>query len=132
MKIVLDTSALMAVVANEPEKEALIAVTTGTELLAPPSLHWEVGNAFSVMLRRKRVTLAQVEAALDVYRRIPLRWVDTDLAAALALAAKARCYAYDAYVVQCARQQHAPLLSLDGGLVAIARLNGVECLEIRS
>jgi len=52
MDIVVDTSVLIAVIANEPEKDRLIRQTTGADLLAPPSCHWEIGNAFSAMLRR--------------------------------------------------------------------------------
>lgn len=59
MKVVVDTSVIIAVIANEPEKDALIAKTKGVELLAPHSLHWKVGNAFSAMLKRQRIRLAQ-------------------------------------------------------------------------
>jgi predicted nucleic acid-binding protein len=56
--LVVDTSTVIAVIANEPEKPLLIAKTQGYELLAPHSLGWEVGNAFSAMIKRGRITLA--------------------------------------------------------------------------
>ena len=37
--------------------------------MAPLSVHWEVGNAFSAMLRRQRVTLPDVLTALEAYRQ---------------------------------------------------------------
>ena len=43
MDIVVDTSVIMAVITNEPEKDALIEVTRGVDLIAPPSVHWETG-----------------------------------------------------------------------------------------
>ncbi len=52
MDIVLDTSVIIAVIANEPEKRVLIRLTKGAELIAPQSVHWEIGNAFSAMLKR--------------------------------------------------------------------------------
>jgi len=49
MELVVDTSAIIAVLVREPLRAALIDVTAGADLLAPPSVHWEVGNAFSAM-----------------------------------------------------------------------------------
>jgi hypothetical protein len=34
----------------------LIEMTKSAELIAPSSLHWEVGNVFSAMFRRNRTT----------------------------------------------------------------------------
>ena len=60
MKLIVDTSVIIAVLANEPIKEKLIALTKGVELIAPMSVHWEVGNAFSAMLKRKRIDISNV------------------------------------------------------------------------
>lgn len=38
MDIVADTSVIIAVIANEPEREALVELTTGAELIAPHSV----------------------------------------------------------------------------------------------
>ena len=83
MDIVVDTSVVIAVLVNEPQREVLIERTKGANLLAPPSVHWEVGNAFSAMLRRKRVTLAEALRAIEVYRRIPIRFAEVGLGEAL-------------------------------------------------
>ena len=56
MKIVIDTSVIIAVITNEPHRESLLQATLGAELLAPPSVHWEIGNAFSAMLKRNKIT----------------------------------------------------------------------------
>lgn len=127
--VVVDTSALIAVVTGEASRSALVRATRGHELVAPPSVHWEVGNAFSAMLKRKRIKLAQIDEALAAYAEIPLRFVDVDLADALGLAGDVGIYAYDAYVIVCARQQRAPLLSLDEALLAVARRAGVQVVE---
>ena len=132
MNLVIDTSALIAVIANEPEKPALVEHTTGAVLLAPHSVHWEVGNAFSAMLERKRVTPQQIQRALAVYRAIPLRFVEVELDVALTLAAELEIYAYDAYLIAAAQRQRCPLLALDGGLVHAARTAGVSILEVDS
>ena len=57
MKFVVDASVIIAVIANEPEKEQLIEITKGADLLAPSSIHWEIGNTFSAMIKRRRVSL---------------------------------------------------------------------------
>lgn len=72
MNIVIDTSALIAVIADEPERPKLIEVTIGTDLIAPQSVHWEIGNAFSAMFKRKRISLEQAEQALEIYHQIPI------------------------------------------------------------
>jgi predicted nucleic acid-binding protein len=132
MDIVVDTSVIIAVIANEPEKDRLIQQTTGVDLLAPPSCHWEIGNAFSAMLRRGRITLEQAQDAIQAYQEIPVRFVDVDLGEAVGLAERLGIYAYDAYIIACALNQRCSIISLDRGLVTAARAAGVDVLEIRS
>ncbi len=129
MRIVVDTSILVAVIANEPTKRDLIQATRGAALLAPASVHWEVGNAFAAMLKRKRVKLIQVRRALEAYADIPIRFVDVSLRASLELADELGIYAYDAYVLACAQEQRAPLLTLDRGLLRAGTKLGIEITE---
>ena len=131
MDIVVDTSVLIAVIANEPEKDQLIALTRGADLIAPPSVHWEIGNAFSAMLKRNRITLHQTLTAITIYDRIPIRFVEVSLSETLKLAAELNIYAYDAYLIRCALKYNAPLISLDKGLVRVAREKGTKVLEVK-
>ena len=57
--VVIDASAVIAVVANEASKPALIRLTEGVELLSPASLPAEMGNAFSAMFKRRRISLLE-------------------------------------------------------------------------
>jgi predicted nucleic acid-binding protein len=59
MRIVVDTSTVIAVVAGEAEKARLLELTKDATIVAPPSIDWEIGNAFSAMLKRSRITLEQ-------------------------------------------------------------------------
>lgn len=129
MNIVVDASALIAVLVNEPGKPRLVAQTADADLLAPHSVHWEIGNAFSAMLKRRRITLEQAIRALRVYQRIPIRFVDVELDETLRIARAHNIYAYDAYLVRCAEKYNAPLLTLDRGLIAAAQSHGVSVLE---
>ena len=79
MNLVVDTSVIIAVVANEPEKATLLKQTRGADLFAPRSLRWEIGNAFSAMLKRRRITLGQAQTALEVYKQIPINLTEIDL-----------------------------------------------------
>ncbi len=130
MDILVDTSVLIAVLTNEPIRPRLIELTTGAHLLAPASVPWEIGNAFSAMLKRKRATLEQIQQAWDAYQQIPMRFVPIDMGHALIIAAKYGIYAYDAYFITCALQHKSALITLDGGLREAARQAGVTILEV--
>lgn len=130
MRIVIDTSAIVAVLTSEPQRSALVKATEGADLLAPGSVHWEVGNAMSAMLKRRRATPAQVQRCLAAYARIPIRLVDVPLPLALEIAADHGLYAYDAYLITCALQQRVPLLTLDRALAQVADDVGVSLKEV--
>ena len=130
MELVVDTSVLIAVLTGEPAREQLIVRTHGADLLAPGSVHWEVGNALSALLKRRRLRLNEVQAALAAYGRIPIRVVEVEVAAALELADRFGVYAYDAYLLACARRHQAPLLTLDARLGRVAQEAGVEVVEV--
>ncbi|GAB4547778.1 MAG: type II toxin-antitoxin system VapC family toxin [Anaerolineae bacterium] len=131
MDVVIDASVIIAVIANEPEKEALIEITQGVDLLAPLSVHWEIGNAFSAMLKRKRLTLEQAIEAIELYRQIPIRFVEVELEEALKIAKTLDLYAYDAYLIRSAVKYKTPLISLDRDLVRGAEEMGVRVMEVR-
>ena len=130
MDIVIDTSALLAVIIGEPECDRIVGLTRGNALIGPGSIPWEVGNAFSAMLKQKRLSLTSVRRGLDIFEAVPIRYVSVDLSRALALAERANVYAYDAYILDCAVRHHAPILTLDRPLARAARSLDIELLEV--
>ena len=130
MEIVVDASVVIAVIANEAGKGALVEMTREADLIAPASVHWEIGNAFSAMLRRQRISIGESLRAIQIYKQIPIRLVDIELEAALELAAELNIYAYDAYLIRCALKYRAPLLTLDQQLARLAGQKGVNVLEV--
>jgi len=128
--ILIDTSAIIAVIANEPEKGRLIELVGGCSLIAPKSVYWEIGNAFSAMLKRKRVTLEQIERALDVFNEIPVRYLDVDLRESVVIAERHGIYAYDAYLLASAIRYKAPLLTLDRQMARMATEMCIDVLEV--
>ena len=130
MVVVIDPSALVAVLVSEPQRIALVRATQGADLVAPGSVHWEVGNAMSALLKRRSATLTQVQRALAAYAAIPIRLLDVAPALALEVAAEHGLYAYDAYLITCALGQRAPLLTLDRRLERAATAAGVRPFEV--
>lgn len=130
MDVVVDTSIIIAIIANEPERESLVELTRGADLIAPSSVHWEIGNAFSAMLRRKRIGVEQAIRAVKLYRRIPIRFVDVELEETLKIADALGIYAYDAYLIRCAVKYKSPLISLDRNLINSAKQMKARVIEV--
>src|SRR5258705_11670894 len=130
MTIVTDTTVIIAVITNEPHKAMLIDKTRGATLIAPASLPWEIGNAFSAMFKQARIDFSAARSALDSFRQIPLQLVDIPLEHAIQLASDLKIYAYDAYMIACALSAKAPLLSLDSKLCDAARRSGAMLIEV--
>jgi predicted nucleic acid-binding protein len=132
MQIIIDTTAILAVVGLEPERPELIRLTKGATLVAPSSVHWEIGNAISAMFKRKAIELDDALKMVDAYAGIPIRFMDTTLPQAVELSRKLNIYAYDAYVIGCAMNQRAPILSLDSALKERARSLNLEVIEVKT
>jgi predicted nucleic acid-binding protein len=119
------------VILNEPEKNQIIQLTTGyQEIIAPQPVIWEVGNAFSAMLKRKRLDIDSVINAIEAFNQIPIRFVPVDLTKSLKISDSQNIYAYDAYVIQCAIRYKRPLITLDKQLIRIAKSYQIEVLEV--
>jgi len=130
MDIVIDTSALIAVIVGEPERKKIVEFTTGNTLIGPGSIPWEIGNAFSAMFKEDRLTLDEAQKGLAIFASIPLRYVEPDFVNALKISKQAKMYAYDAYFLDCAIRHKAPLLTLDRKLKAFAQNLNVETMEV--
>ena len=132
MDLTVDASVIMAVILNEPSKPKLLETTEGAELLSAPSLPWEIGNALSALFKRRRIDLAQAELALKSYRQIPIRLPPLEIEGSVVLAEQYGVYAYDAYVIECARRYQTSLLSLDRRQCEVARAEGIATIEVES
>jgi predicted nucleic acid-binding protein len=131
MRIVIDASAVIAVILNEPTKSAIIEATKGAEAISPASLPWEVGNALSANFKRDRITLNQALRAAEEYQKINVRLVDVDLEHALRISMELKIYAYDASLLWCASFYKIPLLCLDKPMVKMAQAIGIKTIEVK-
>lgn len=113
MEIVIDTSAILAVLLNESAKDQILSKTVGCTLISPFSIDAEIGNAFSAMFKRKRISFEMAFEAIKQFEIIPIRKMNLDLTESLKLCVEKNIYAYDAYMLQCSLTFSKPLLSLD-------------------
>lgn len=130
MDIAIDTSVLLAVVLDAPERTRVVELTAGHSLVGPGSIPWEVGNAFSAMLKQQRLSISEAQKGMEISLSIPVRYASADFSNALALADKLTMYACDAYVLDCALRHNCPLLTLDIKLQRQARKLGIAVLEV--
>jgi predicted nucleic acid-binding protein len=130
MAIIIDTSALLAVLLNESHKPAIIKATEKHDLQAPVSLDGEVGNALSAMFKNERITLEQAQQVLSKFYIIPIRRTKLRIAEAVKIAYTHNIYAWDAYMLDCALQYNAPLLSLDKQMIRIANQLELSLIEV--
>lgn len=129
MDIVADTNIFLAVSLNEAEKGRIVTLTKDASITAPEILPYEIGNALSAMVKRKKLTKAQALEAEDVTNLIPVRLVNIDIHRSLKMAVEHNIYAYDAYFLQCAKTYSFPLLTLDKRMKQVAEQLGIQILE---
>ena len=130
MDLVIDTSALIAVIVGEAKRDRLISITEGGLLLGPASIPWEVGNAFSAMFKQNRLSLDQAQKGINIFESIPIRYVQVDFLRAMTIARHTNMYAYDAYYLDCAIRLKAPLLTLDRKLMRAAQEMKIDVIEV--
>ena len=130
MNMVADTNIFLSVALNEPERSRIIGLTTDASISAPEILPYEVGNALSAMIKRKKLTAVE---ALEVYKAVslvPVRLVSVDIQVCLKIVGEHGVCAYDAYFLQCARAYSLPLLTLDRRMKQVAEDIGIQVLEL--
>ncbi len=129
MDIIADTNIFLAVALDEPEKNNIIKLTSGSEIFSPEILPYEIGNALSAMVKRKKITKKEALSAQNRANSIPVRLVNIDTYQALKLAIKYNIYAYDAYFLQGAKTLSHPLITLDKRMKQVANELNIELLE---
>jgi predicted nucleic acid-binding protein len=128
--IVIDTSAILAVLLDEPEKQAVVEATIGSVVCAPASLRWEVGNAATAGVKRRRLTTERARRLVTDFEQVTIRELAIDLLSAVNLGLELGIYAYDAYILEAARSSGFPLLALDGPIRRNAKKLGLTLVEL--
>jgi predicted nucleic acid-binding protein len=128
--IVIDTSAILAVLLDEPEKQAVVEATLGSVVCAPASLRWEVGNAATAGVKRRRLTTERARQLVTDFEQVTVRELAIDILRAVDLGLELGIYAYDAYILEAARSSGFPLLALDGPIRRNAKKIGLSLVEL--
>ncbi len=129
MNVISDANIFLAVALDEPEKDHIIQITSGIDVVAPEILPYEIGNALSAMIKRKQITPNEAFSAQKTSYAIPVRLISVDIQQALKIAIEFNIYAYDAYFLQCAKTISCPLITLDKQLKQVALKLNIEVLE---
>jgi predicted nucleic acid-binding protein len=129
MDIIADTNIFLAVALDEPEKKTIIQLTSGADIFSPEILPYEIGNAISAMVKRKKITPKEALSVQKKANSIPVRLIGVDIRQALKLAIKFNVYAYDAYFLQGAKTLSRPLITLDKRMKQVANELNIELLE---
>jgi len=129
MEIILDASAIIAVIADEPESQIVINCTRNATIVSPNIISCEIANALTRMMKKK--VIISEEQMLNLIRNfnlIPIKLVDIDLEKALEIAWQNKIYAYDAFYLEVAKRLRLPLITFDSGMVKIGKTLGLNIL----
>jgi predicted nucleic acid-binding protein len=117
-RVVVDASALAALVFQEPRGDAIRQMLDGATVYAPSLLRFELANTAWKKIKRQPADASKILAALAVVLddRSGLIWQDVDAADAVLLAQATGTTAYDASYLWLAASLGADLVTLDDQL----------------
>ena len=118
-RVVVDASALAAVVFQEPKGEAIRDYLHGALVFAPPLLRFEMANVAWKKVRQQPARGAEILGALAaVDRRSNISWQDVQLIDVVLMARATGLSVYDASYLWLAGSLGAELVTLDERLAA--------------
>jgi len=129
MDVLLDASAILAIILNEPNRDIAVKLTKGAMILAPEVISFEIGNALVNLYRKKKIAADELLEAYKNFAFIPLRIIKIDITEALKIACRYNIYAYDAYYLEIARRLNLPLITFDGPMKKVGLDLKINILE---
>ncbi|HWK45463.1 MAG TPA: type II toxin-antitoxin system VapC family toxin [Stellaceae bacterium] len=118
---VVDTSALAAILFDEPGADVVASQLVEATLVAPSLLAYELANVCLIKLRRHPEQRDVLLATYALRDRFPLEMVEVDHTAVLEAAIRTGLTVYDASYYWLARKLGAELVTLDRQLAAAAK-----------
>jgi predicted nucleic acid-binding protein len=116
--VVVDASALAALLFGEPEAEEVVARLGERDLLAPTLLPYEVGSVGLKKLNRYRSQRAAIRQGMELFTRLGVRQIEVPVVAVVELAELKGLTVYDAAYLWLARVLGCELVTLDRALEA--------------
>lgn len=120
---VVDASAIVAMLFNEPPRDKVAARLRDRALYAPELLPFEVANACLKKIRVRPAESNELLAAFSTLYRLPIVLAQIDARETIELAFGNKLSLYDASYLWLARDMGAELVTLDGALEAAAKIS---------
>lgn len=130
LKVILDTSVVIALLSSETERDAIIDLIDGRELVCPESVTSEIGNAVSAMFKRSRISLEQGKKLVREFQNLKIQLIPLNLERSAEICHQYDIYAYDAYVLECAERAKSDLITLDMKMKDIAEKLTISIIEV--
>ena len=92
MDIVADTNTFLATALDEPEKQRIIELTSGSNIISPEILPYEIGNALTALVKRHRLSLDEAKVAFEYTQKIPVRLIRPNIQESLGIAFQFNLY----------------------------------------
>jgi len=128
MEIITDASAIMAVVAMEPEREKVIKLTKGVKIICPDVISYEIANSLTKMMKKKIINKEHMLTMFGYYEKIIIKQANIDFMQVLEIAWSYKIYSYDACYLELAKRLKLPLLTFDNQMAIIGKEMGINIL----
>ncbi len=112
MKLLADTSIIIALIASDEEKSIINQIIN------------------DCMFKRGRINLLQSLEMLDNFEQLEFKVINFNLRRAIEISYLHKVYAYDAYVLECAKSNQLPLITLDRQMQEKAKLLNIQIIEV--
>jgi predicted nucleic acid-binding protein len=128
MEMLLDASAIMSVIVEEPERALVENLTKNVTIVSPSMVSFEIANGLTKMMKRKIIDKNRMMSAFEYFKWIPIKIIEVDIEEALDIAWEYNIYAYDAFYLASAVRLGLPLLTFDGNMEKIGKEIGLTVL----
>jgi predicted nucleic acid-binding protein len=129
-KLIVDTSIIIALISSDEERSIIMQAIANYKMVCSISVYAEVGNAISAMFKRGRITLIQAHEMLNSFKQLQFETYDINLPMAIEISYQYKIYAYDAYVLECAKRLNLPLVTLDKLMIEKAKELNITTIEV--
>ena len=129
MEIVIDASALIAVIADEPEADTVLKYSQNAIFFSPNVISFEIANSLSRMLKKGLINdHSKMVDLIKSFQQIPIKLFENNLQNVIKIVWDYKIYAYDAFYLETAKSLNIPLLTLDKEMKKIGKDFGITIL----
>jgi len=131
MEIVLDASAIIAVITDEPEAVLVLEHSQNALFISPSVISFEIANSLSRMVKKGLINdRYKILDIINSFEQIPIRLFNNNLENVMRIVWDYKIYAYDAFYLEAAKSLNVPLLTLDKDMQKIGKDFGIKILGV--